>query len=123
MKFLLDENFPKAAVELLAHHGHECYDLSATDLEGADDVAIVQEAQQLRAIILSTDRDFYHTLRHQLSEHCGVVVVALKQPNRVAILARLEWLLENVPEEALAGRAFQLRDKTWVAQPPLETTG
>ena len=50
----------------------------------------------------------------------GVIVIALRQPCRAAILNRLEWFLRNVPEGAWAGRAFQLRDKTWVAQPPIE---
>lgn len=52
-------------------------------------------------------------------EGIGVVVIALKQPNRQTILERLKWLLANVREDDFSGRAFQLRDRTWVAQPPL----
>jgi len=42
-------------------------------------------------------------------EHAGIVVVALRQPSRAAILARLKWFIENVPEP-LANRVFILRD-------------
>jgi predicted nuclease of predicted toxin-antitoxin system len=119
MKFLLDENFPKTAANFLGDHGHECFDVRGTELEGQDDAALVEEAQRREAIILTTDRDFYHTLRHQYPDHAGVVVIALKQPNRQSILERLKWVLANVREDAYSGRAFQLRDRTWVAQPPL----
>ena len=119
MKFFFDENFPKAASALLVRFGHEWHDPRGTDLEGVDDSVLVEEAQRMGAVLLTTDRDFYHTLRHQHPEHAGVVVIALKQPNRSAILARLEWLLEMFDEEDFSGRAFQLRDKTWIAQPPL----
>ena len=119
MRFFLDENFPKAAAEVLVQFGHEWHDPRGTSMEGSDDSVIVEEARRLGAVILTTDRDFYHTLRHQYPDHSGVVVIALKQPNRSAIVKRLEWLLQNIPTKELPGRAFQLRDNSWIAQPPL----
>ena len=119
MKFLLDENFPKAATTILEHFGHEWHDPRGTDLEGSDDSNLLEVAQASGAVILTTDRDFYHTLRHQYPNHAGLVVIALKQPNRTAILKRLQWLLETIDAEQFPGRAFQLRDKSWMAQPPL----
>jgi predicted nuclease of predicted toxin-antitoxin system len=120
MIFLLDENFPKAAGEVLKKFGHECFDFRGTTSEGADDDQVVQMAKERKAVILTTDRDFYHTLQLQYPDHCGVVVVALKQPNRAAILKRMEWFIRNIPEDQWRGRSFQLRDKTWASKPPLE---
>jgi len=57
MKFLLDENFPKAAAELLERFGHDSYDPRGTELEGSEDSVLVEEAQRLDAVILTTDRD------------------------------------------------------------------
>jgi len=119
MKFLLDENFPKAATELLKKLGHDSYDPRGTPLEGSEDSVLVEEARRLEAVILTTDRDFFHTLRHQYPDHAGLVVIALRQPNRASILERLEWLLEKVDPDHFAGRAFQLRDEKWVALPAL----
>ncbi len=119
MRFLLDENFPKAAAGFLEDNGHTWFDVRGTEFEGKDDSELVEEAQRQDAIILTTDRDFYHTLRHQYPNHAGLVVIALRTPNRQAILDRLEWILNNVTAEDFPGRAFQLRDHTWVAQPPL----
>lgn len=119
MIFLLDENFPKAAEEFLKPLGHECFDFRGTSSEGIDDDQVVQLAKVREAVILTTDRDFYHTLQLRYPDHSGVVVVALKQPNRSAILKRLEWFLTHIPEDQWRGRSFQLRDTTWTSKPPL----
>lgn len=84
MTFFFDENFPKAASELLERFGHEWTDPRGTDLEGVNDSVLVEEAQKNSAVILTTDRDFYHTIRHQYPSHSGLIVIALKQPNRAA---------------------------------------
>jgi len=119
MRFFFDENFPKAARDLLEAKGHECFDPRGTDLEGVVDSVIVEKAREIGAIILTTDRDFFHTLEGLYPTHAGMVVIALKQPSRSAILHRLEWFLDYVSEDDMVGRAFQLRDKTWLARPPL----
>jgi predicted nuclease of predicted toxin-antitoxin system len=119
MRFLLDENFPKAAGSFLQNAGHESFDFRGSGEEGMEDSAVFEKAQALRAVLLTTDRDFFHTIPHLFETHAGVIVVALRQPNRVAILSRLEWVLSNVEESAFANRAFQLRDKTWLVYPSL----
>jgi len=119
MRFLLDENFPKAAVGLLEESSHQAFDFRGTPDEGIEDPAVFSKAQSLGAILLTTDRDFFHTIPHLFETHAGVVVIALRQPNRHAILSRLEWLLAQVAESAFRDRCFQLRDSTWIATPPL----
>jgi predicted nuclease of predicted toxin-antitoxin system len=119
MKFLLDENFPKAAVVLLRSSGHEVFDIRGTDDEGMEDDALFRKAQVARAVLLTTDRDFFHTVPHLYDEHCGVVVIALRQPNRAAILSRLEWALSTITESDFPNRVFQFRDKTWLAYPSI----
>lgn len=125
MKFYFDENFPKSAADLLESLGHEWVDPRGTALEGAEDFVLWNEAKKENAVLLTTDRDFFHTFHDQNPDHPGVVVIALKKPNRAAILARLNWLLGRLKEKEFRGRAFQLRDETWIARPPLplETQG
>ena len=89
MKFFLDENFPKAAHPLLKNLGHEIFDLRGTSREGSADTKIFQEAQDCEAVFLTTDRDFFHTVPHLYPQHEGVVVIALRQPNRANILDKL----------------------------------
>ncbi|PTX95353.1 hypothetical protein DB345_13840 [Spartobacteria bacterium LR76] len=119
MIFLLDENFPRSASGFLEEQGHEVYDIRSLGLRGAADTKIVSEALELGAVILTTDRDFFHTLHHNFPDHAGVIVIAVRQPSREAILSRLRWFLTNIPPSQLPGRAFQLRDRTWLSHPPL----
>ena len=119
MRFLLDENFPKAALGFLRGSGHEAFDFRGTDDEGIEDSMVFQKAQDLQAVLLTTDRDFFHTIPHLFESHYCVIVIALRQPNRAAILSRLEWMLSHVEAAVFPNRAFQLRDETWLAYPSI----
>lgn len=121
MTFLLDENFPRTVGELLSRRGHRWTCPAKEGLIGAGDLHFVEKAQALQATILTTDRDFFHTLHHRYTEHSGLIVIALRQPNRHTIIERLTWLLDHIDEKEIPNRAFQLRDRTWAAQPPLST--
>jgi hypothetical protein len=46
-------------------------------------------------------------------------VIALRQPNRSAILERLEWILSQVEDHQFPNRVFQLRERSWLAYPPI----
>lgn len=62
-------------------------------MEGASDIELFGCAQEKSAILLTTDRDFFHTVPTLFDTHHGVIVIALRQPSRAAILSKLEWLL------------------------------
>lgn len=119
MRFFFDENFPKAAGSFICERGHEVIDIRGTDQEGADDAAIFRLAQEKAAVFLTTDRDFFHTVPLLVKNHQGVVVVALRQPNRRRILERLEWFLEHFEEIDISNKVFELRDHTYVVHPML----
>ena len=105
MKFLLDENFPRSSASLIASCGHEAVLFNTACNFGDNDETVFAVAQRLGATILTSDRDFYHTMPLLHPSHAGIVVVALRQPNRAAIHARLKWFMENV-EEPLTNRVF-----------------
>ncbi len=121
MTFFLDENFPKAASILLADLGHEVIDIRGSGSEGCADETIFSQAQSAGAVFLTTDRDFFHTIPHLFESHAGVIVVALRQPSRRAILEKLSWALERFEPRSLLNRVIQLRDHTWIAVPPFDT--
>ena len=109
MKFLLDENFPCSSADFIESCGHEVVRFDEACDSGDDDEAVFSAAQRLGAIILTSDRDFYHTIPILHPAHAGIVVVALRQPNRAAINSRLKWFMENI-REPLANHVFVLRD-------------
>ena len=116
MNFLFDKRFPKSARPVLHRSGHQVFDSRLLGAIRSPDEEIMMLAIEKSAAVLNTDRDFFHTLGRQYPEHHGVVVIALRQPNR---LGRLEWFLEHIHIEKLAGRTFQLRDRTWMVYPPI----
>jgi len=116
MNFCLDENFPKSAYSYLTQRGHLCADVRDHFPQGADDGELFLFAQQHRAIFLTTDKDFYHTIPFLYSPHHGVVVISLHQPNRLTIQARLQWFLEHAPV-SMKNTVYLLRDRTFVATP------
>lgn len=120
MTFLLDENFPKSARTLLEERSHMIIDFRIDGVVGADDSEVIRLAQRSNAVILTTDRDFFHTLGRQYPDHHGIIVIALKKPTRSLILARLLWLLDHIDAAEIPGRAFQLRDQSWQVYPALE---
>ena len=65
MNFLLDENFPKSAGDLLRDLGHNVYDFRLLSEEGASDFRVMELAIIKSALVLGTDRDFFHTIGRQ----------------------------------------------------------
>ena len=97
MRFLLDENFPCSIAAVLRDCGHEAVPFEEARPRGADDELVFLAAQRLGTVPL------------QHPTHCGIIVVALRQPSRAAIAERLRWFLAN-NTEPLANRAAILRD-------------
>ena len=112
MTFLLDENFPLSAAALLRECGHVALTLAETCGLGAADEAVFAEAQKHSAILVTSDRDYFHTIPILHPVHCGILVIALRRPNRTAILSRLRWFLDNI-SLPIHNRTFLLRDQTY----------
>lgn len=119
MNFLLDENFPKSVVGYLEEAGHRVFDYREIGAEGGSDELVLQAAISRSAVLLSTDRDFFHTLC-RVADHCGIVVIALRKPTRSAIMERLLWFIEKFPPDRIVGRAFQLRNQAWLVYPSFD---
>jgi len=111
MKFVLDENFPRRATELLQGLGHEVIDARDTDLAGSDDIDLFDFVQKHKAVLLTTDRDFFHTIPFLYQRHEGVVVIALSQPNAARIIDRLRWALDQSYIKKIANNCLLLTDR------------
>ncbi len=95
MIFFLDENFPKQAGNYLESLGHKTIDIRSASKEGSSDKIMFEMAQKNKAIFLTTDRDFFHTIPFLFEFHCGVITIALRQPNRKKLLRKLNGLLKT----------------------------
>ena len=95
MNFFLDENFPKNATLKLRERGIKVFDIRGTEKEGITDEEIFQLCKLERAIFLTTDKDFYHTIHLTHKPHFGIIVIALSKPNATLIIQKLEWFLNT----------------------------
>jgi predicted nuclease of predicted toxin-antitoxin system len=81
MRFLANENFPRAAVAALAAAGHDVVWVR-TAAPGALDVDVLAMAAREARILLTFDKDFGELAgRTSLPDTCGVVLVRLR-PSR-----------------------------------------
>ena len=110
MNFILDENFPRSALALLAGHGRVGHGILEFSSKGADDADIFQVAQREKAVFLTTDKDFFHTVPLLVKDHAGVVVIALHQPNRRKLLDRLQWALRWMQQGDIRSRVLLVTD-------------
>ncbi len=110
MRFLLDENFPRAAADLLVAAGHECSRALEHFPPGRADDLLFAKAQELGAVFVTTDRDFFHTIPWLHDRHCGVIAITLSQPNRAALLARLQDALGRLRNETEFRRVWLFTD-------------
>jgi predicted nuclease of predicted toxin-antitoxin system len=110
LRVLLDENFPLSARTFLETQGCSVLDIRGTPREGCDDKTLFAWAQENHAITLTTDKDFFHTIPLRSSQHHGVVVIALKKPNSMAILHRLKSVWDQLENTGFKDCAFLLTD-------------
>ena len=110
MNFFLDENFPKTAHQVLESMGHSVFDIRNTKYEGLDDNKIFERAQNEKAIFLTTDKDFFHTIPILYKKHYGIIVIALSRPNRNNILDKLKYILNNYDLSKINSKVLLLRD-------------
>lgn len=116
MRYFVDESFPKSVGVFLASAGHVVVDVRDLSQTGADDQTIFRLAQENQAVLLTTDRDFFHTIPNLHTDHHGIIVVSLRQPNRRNIQERVVWFLEKFPETQYRNCVVQLRDRTYLVK-------
>ena len=96
MNVLVDENIPTITLTTLREMGHDVADVRGTPDEGVDDDILWRRAQTDRRLLITTDRGF---ARRRSEPHAGILIVALRQPNRMKIHRRVIDILESVPQE------------------------
>lgn len=80
MRFLADENFPRAAVAALTSAGHDVIWVQAVS-PGASDAEVLAMATQGRRILLTFDKDFGELAAgRRLPETCGIILLRVPMP-------------------------------------------
>jgi predicted nuclease of predicted toxin-antitoxin system len=96
MRFLLDENLPRSAVELLNRYNHEVFDARDAGLRGVSDSKIADYAQKHELCLLTSDLGFADIRSYPPGVYSGLIVLRLpaKATSKI-ILNLLEGFLKH----------------------------
>ena len=121
MRFLIDANMPRSAVELLKRYDHEAVDVRDIGMGGAADADIAVYAQQNGLAILTRDFDFADIRNYPPFQYSGLLVLALPEDAVATFVVRvLESLLANKElMEALPGRLAIVEPARVRLRPPV----
>jgi predicted nuclease of predicted toxin-antitoxin system len=101
MRFFLDENFPRPAIIFLESASHSASHALQSFPPGTEDSKLFAHAQEQKAIFVTTDKDFFHTIPLAFKRHSGAIVITLRKPNRADLLRRLADALTLLGERDL----------------------
>jgi len=107
VRFKLDENFPRRAVESLEQAGHEILTVTEENLAGADDRRVIGAARTEKRCLITLDLEFANPLVFDPSQHMGIVVVRLPPSASFQDLVRgMETLVRGLGDARLEGKLW-----------------
>ena len=109
MKILVDENIPRMTVNRLRELDHDVRDIRGSTDQGLVDTALWDIAIREGRLLITTDKGFaeYRTVTHN-----GILIVRLRQPNRLKIHQSVMRALERFGEAEWPGLLVLMRDAT-----------
>ncbi|MEK6406085.1 MAG: DUF5615 family PIN-like protein [Acidobacteriota bacterium] len=113
MKICVDENIAIVTVHELRRMGHDVLDIRGTVDQGMPDDLLWIRVQGERRLLITTDKGF---VQRRDEQHCGILVVRLKQPNEQKIHQRVMQAMNHFPEQEWPGLLVVMRDavqSTW----------
>jgi predicted nuclease of predicted toxin-antitoxin system len=109
MRILVDENIPRMTVDRLRELGHDVKDIRGTDDEGMADTGLWEVAVRERRLLITTDKGF---TEHRAASHFGILIVRLRQPNRLKIHQSVMLGIERFGGAEWPGLLVVIRDAT-----------
>jgi predicted nuclease of predicted toxin-antitoxin system len=122
MRFLLDANLPRSAIDVVVKSGHEVEFAKDVGLGTAPDAQIASHARQNGMAIVTRDLDFSNVRQYPPEEYAGIVVLRLPDhfiaAEIVAVLTR--FLAEPRFVGNLSGRIAIVDENRVRFRPPLD---
>ncbi len=112
MQILVDENIPRMTAQRLQELGHDVRDIRGSADQGSADVALWDIAVREGRLLITTDKGF---TEYRATSHNGILIVRLRQPNRLRIHQSVMRAMERFGEGEWAGLLVVVRDATMSA--------
>lgn len=107
MKIFVDENIPLMTVTELQYLGHDVMDIRGTENEGMADEDIWKIIQIEDRLLITTDKGF---VQKRNETHKGILIIRLKQPNRLKINNKVMKAIKLFREEEWHGLTVVMQD-------------
>jgi len=107
MRILVDENIPIMTVHALREMGHEVRDIRGTADEGSVDETLWDISQRGGRLLITKDKGF---TEYRDEPHNGILIVRLRQPNRLKINDRVMQAMDRFTEKEWTGMLVVMRD-------------
>jgi predicted nuclease of predicted toxin-antitoxin system len=108
MKIFVDENIPAMTVRELREAGHDVVDIRGTEKEGMSDEGVWGIVQKEQRLLITTDKGFAQK-RHE--RYQGILIIRLKQPNRLKIHQKVMNALNSFKEKEWQGLTVTMQDR------------
>jgi len=113
MKIFVDENVPFITVQELRSLGHDIMDIRGTEHEGITDKELWKIVQKEKRLLITTDKGF---AKNRNEKHHGLLIIRLKQPNRLKIHKKVMKGISLFKEEEWPSMTIVMQDtfhSTW----------
>jgi predicted nuclease of predicted toxin-antitoxin system len=118
VRIFVDENIPLITVNELRLLGHDVMDIRGTKFEGISDEELWDIVLKEKRLLITTDKGF---MRNRYEKHYGVLIIRLKQPNRlkihqkvlkgISLFAEKEWPLRTAAMQDLFHSSWKRKKK------------
>ena len=96
MNILADENIPLVTIRMLREMNHNVLDIRGTRDEGITDEALWSIVKREHRLLITTDKYF---AQYRDENHHGILVIRLKQPNKLRIHQRIMQAIKHYSPE------------------------
>jgi predicted nuclease of predicted toxin-antitoxin system len=102
MRVKVDEDLPRAAVQMLRGRGYEAVSIVEQQMGGWKDPALWQAVQAEQRFLVTADKGFADIRVHPLGAHAGILLLRPDQDGIRPVIELLELVLASYDLEALA---------------------
>lgn len=98
MKFKVDENLPVEVADLLREAGHDALTILEQEMGGTSDIEIAAVCRAEQRVIVTLDIGFGDIRAYPPAEHNGIIVLRLKQQDKLSILRVFLGVVQSLAE-------------------------